>query len=105
MYWRPIRKADLYPCLETQPACLGDQIVGRSAALRVWKAFLDYPAFLASVIESERLIAGHKIVACGMGVFVTRSFADREIRTPRPGLNSRIIASVAQGESIVLTRS
>ena len=71
MYWRPIRKADLSHCLEIQPACLGDQIVGRRTALRVWKAFLDNPAFQATVIESELPIAGHKIVACGMGVFVT----------------------------------
>jgi hypothetical protein len=57
------------------------------------------------VIETERPIAGHKIVACGMGVFVTRAFADREIKTPRPGLNSRIIATVASGESVVLSRA
>src|SRR5262249_38292891 len=92
-------------CLEIQPACLGDQIVGRSAALRVWEALLDNPAFQANVIESERPITGHKIVACGMGVFVTRAFADREIRNPRPGLNSRIIASVASQESVLLNRT
>ena len=57
------------------------------------------------MIETERPIAGHKIVACGMGVFVTRAFADREIRNPQPGLNSRIIAGVASGESVVLSRA
>jgi hypothetical protein len=105
MYWRPFREADLFPCLEIQPACLGDQIVGRGAALRVWKSFLDHPSFEATVIESELPIAGHKIVACGMGVFVTQAFADREIRDPRPGLNSRIISCVAEGESILLSRA
>lgn len=105
MYWRPIAEADLSECLEIQPACLGDQIVGRSAAVRVWKALLDSPAFQANVIESERPLSGHRIVACGMGVFVTRTFADREIRNPRPGINSRIIAAVASGESIVLSRA
>jgi DNA-binding CsgD family transcriptional regulator len=105
MYWRPIRKADLSPCLETQPACLGAQIVGRNEALRVWKDFLNNPSFQATVIESELPIAGHKIVACGMGAFVTRAFADREIRDPRPGLNSRIIARVAAGEPVLLTRA
>jgi len=79
--------------------------VGRSTALRVWKALLDNPAFQATVIESEVLIAGHKIVACGMGVFVTSEFADREIRNPRPGLNSRIIAGLASGEPVVLSRA
>jgi DNA-binding CsgD family transcriptional regulator len=104
MYWRPFREADLSHCLETQPACLGDQIVGRSTALRVWKAFLDSPSFQATVIESDRPIAGHKIVACGMGVFVAAAFADGEINEPRPGLNSRIIAKVAAGEPVLLSR-
>jgi len=105
MYWRPISEADLSTCLEIQPACLGDQIVGRSAALRVWKTLLHEPSFLANVIESDRPLAGHRIVGCGMGVFVTRTFADREIRTPQPGLNSRIIAGVASGTSTVLSRA
>jgi hypothetical protein len=84
---------------------MGDKIVGRSAALRVWQGFLHDPSFLANVIESERPLAGHRIVACGMGVFVTKSFADREIKTPRPDLNSRIIAGVAAGESPLLSRA
>jgi hypothetical protein len=105
MYWRPISEADLSKCLEIQPECLGDQTVGRSTALRVWQSLLGHPAFKANVIESERPIAGHKIVACGMGVFVTKAFADVEIRNPRPGLNSRIIAGLASGESVVLSRT
>ena len=105
MYWRPIRKADLSDCLETQPACLGDQIVGRNTARRVWKVFLDNPAFQGTVIESELPIAGHKIVACGLGVFVSAAFADREITDPKPGLNARIIASVAGGEPVLLSRA
>ena len=105
MYWRPITEADLITCLEIQPACLGDQLVGRTTALRVWKELLDDPSFLANVIESERPLAGHRIVACGMGVFVTKAFADQEINSPRAGLNSRIIAGIASGESVVLNRA
>ena len=106
MYWRPIKEADLLSCLDIQPACLGDQIVGRNTAVGVWRALLqDSPSFLANVIESERPLGGHRIVACGMGVFVTKAFADREIRSPRPGLNSRIIAAIASGQPIVLNRS
>src|SRR5215471_11177370 len=104
MYWRPISEGDLSRCLEIQPECLGDQIVGRSTALRVWRALLDNPAFQANVIESERPLAGHKIVACGMGAFVTKAFADAEITNPRPGLNSRIIAGIASEEPVVLSR-
>src|SRR5215813_3274979 len=105
MYWRPISESDVSECLNIQPACLGDQIVGRRTAIGVWKSLLDHPSFHANVIESERAIAGHKILACGMGVFVTKAFADGEIRNPRPGLNSRIIAGLASGESVVLSRT
>jgi hypothetical protein len=84
---------------------MGDQSVGRSTALRIWKGFLHEPSFLANVIESERPIAGRRIVACGMGVFVMKAFADREIKAPQPGLNSRIIAAVAAEESILLSRA
>src|SRR5215467_11337019 len=105
MYWRPISESDVSECLNIQPACLGDQIVGRRTAIGVWKSLLDHPSFHANVVESERAIAGHKILACGMGVFVTKGFADREIENPRPGLNSRIIAGLASGESVVLSRT
>jgi hypothetical protein len=105
MYWRPISESDLAECLDIQPACLGDQIVDRRVALRVWKSLLDHPSFQANVIESERPVAGHKIVACGMGVFVAPAFADREIGNPRPGLNSRIIAGLAAGEAVILNRN
>ncbi|HEX5107444.1 MAG TPA: hypothetical protein VFV95_03320 [Vicinamibacterales bacterium] len=104
MHWRPFRKADLSHCLEIDPACLGDHIVGRRSALRVWNGFLEHPSFHGTVIESDPPIAGHAIVGCGMGVFVTAAFADTEIASPRPGLNSRIIAAVAAGEPIVLRR-
>jgi hypothetical protein len=105
MYWRPISEADLSSCLEIQTACIGDEIVGRSTALRIWKDLLHDASFLANVIESERPLAGHRIVACGMGVFVTKAFADHEIKKPRPGLNSRIIAGIASGESPLLIRA
>jgi hypothetical protein len=104
MYWRPIHATDLSECLELQTASLGDEIVGRDAALRIWRDLLESPAFQASVIESEQPVAGHRITGCGMGVFVTRAFAENELDHPRPGLNARIIAGVAAGESVVLDR-
>jgi hypothetical protein len=104
MYWRPLREADLSHCLDLQPACLGDKIVGHAAALHIWRQLLNNPAFQATVIESDRPIAKHKIVGCGMGVFVSPDFADREIANPQPGLNDRILASIANEQSVVLTR-
>jgi len=105
MYWRPLRPADLPACLEIQPACLGDQIVGRAAALRVWNGSLVEPAFQATVIESQTPITGQKIIGCGMGVFVSAKFADAEIAQPRPGINSRIVASISSGKSVLLSRA
>jgi hypothetical protein len=99
MLWRPFRDADLSTCLETQPACLGDAIVGRAVALREWKGLVSKAGFYGTVIES-----GQKIVACGMGVFVSAAFADYEIKDPRPDLNSRIVSGLAAGEPIVLSR-
>jgi hypothetical protein len=101
---RPIREGDLEACLDVQPACLGDELVGREAALGVWRQWLGSAAFQANVIESDRAISGHRIVGCGMGVFVDRDFVDRELESPRPGLNARIVASVAAGQSVVLDR-
>ena len=96
MLWRPFRDADLSTCLDTQPECLGDRIVGRTAALRIWKGLVGKAGFYGTVIES-----GQRIVACGMGVFVRAAFADYEIKDPRPDLNSRIISGLAAGEPIV----
>lgn len=102
MTWREITAADLAECFAMQPACIGDTIVGRQAAVRVWHDLLHSPAFLGVVVEADRAVAGHRIVACGMGVFVSREFADQEIAKPMPGLNSRIIGGVASGRGVVL---
>ena len=104
MYWRPIRTEDLSQCLEIQPACIGDELTGRAAAIEIWTELLSSPAFQASVIESDLPIADSTIIGCGMGVFVRRDFADHEIASPAPGLNSRIIGSIASGQSVVLDR-
>lgn len=76
--------------------------MGRDMALRIWRRLLDEPAFLASVIESERPLHGHRIVACGMGVFVDAAFADQELNDPRPGLNARILDGIASNDSVLL---
>jgi hypothetical protein len=104
MHWRLFSKADLPYCLDTQPACLGDAVVGRRTALRVWDELVETPSFHGTVIAAERPLGGHTIVGCGLGVFVSAAFADREVEIPRAGLNSRIIAAVAAGEPVLLNR-
>lgn len=105
MHWRPIRAEDLETCLEIEPACIGDALISRAAALRIWRELLAGPALHGSVFETDPPIHGHRIVGGGIGVFVDPEFADRELERPRPQLGSRIIASVAAGESVVLDRA
>jgi hypothetical protein len=73
-------------------------------ALKVWRELLEGPALYGSVFETFPPIGGHRIVGGGIGVFVDSRFADRELANPQPQLGSRIIASVAAGESVVLDR-
>lgn len=103
MTWRDLDMADLAMCLEIQPACIGDELVSREKALQVWATLPRYRSFHGIVIEADQPVAGSRIVGCGLGVFVTSEFVDSEIARPRPGLNSRIIASVSTGAPVVLT--
>ena len=105
MHWRPIRAEDLEDCLEIEPACFGDALTSRAVALKVWRELLAGPALYGSVFEASPPIGGHHIVGGGIGVFVDPGFADDELANPRPQQGSRIIASVASGQSVVLDRA
>ena len=103
---RDLREADLPACMEIHHSSLGDEIVGRETALRIWKQLLRSPAFLAGVIEADSpansFTNRRHLLGFGSSVFVSQEFVDRELVNPRPCINSRIIASVASGESVVL---
>src|SRR5262245_56776500 len=103
--WREIRLADLPAALTIQPASLGHEIVGPVKAWEVWPGLFQNPSFHGIVIESDPPIAGHRIVAAGARVFVSPDLMSSEIADPHPGLNSRVIASLAQGESVLLPYS
>ena len=98
--WREVREADLPQCLNIEPRNIGDEIVGRERAIEVWNGLLRTRAFGSCVVEVEG-----RIVAFGASVFVTREFATQEIADPRPGLNSRLIAAVANGQPVVRPQS
>lgn len=100
--WREIRLEDLPAAHAIQPASRGDQLVGAEQANRCWRALLRDPAFRGIVVEAYPPVAGHRIVSSGMGVFVTPEFMAAEIENPQPGLNARIIASIAEGRSVLL---
>jgi DNA-binding CsgD family transcriptional regulator len=44
-----------------------------------------------------------EIVGFGLASFVKKNFAEDEVRNPRPGLNSRIIESIVNGNSVIAT--
>lgn len=101
MSWREPRPHELEQCLKLQPLALGDGIIGRDKALLVWRGLLGHPAFVARLIESgpseQRTIVGF-----GASVFVAPRFLAAEVATPRPGLASRIVASLASGSRALL---
>jgi len=100
--WREALANDLEPCLEQQPHAWGDEIVGRVRALAIWNELLRSRALISGVIETALPDSGRRILGFGSSVFVTPEFMDLETRSPRPGINSRIIASVASGKPVVL---
>jgi hypothetical protein len=82
---------------------MGDEIVGRARAGAAWHWLLRSRSFRGVVIESDVAIKGHRIVGFAANVFVSASFAEREIADPQPGLNGRLISSIARGDAVVLT--
>lgn len=101
MNWREACAEDLIECLNIEPRVWGDEIVGRERALAVWKEWTRSLSFNSSVLETVTSFSANQKVAFGSSVFVTSEFATRELRNVRPGLNSRIVASAASGQSVV----
>jgi len=104
MMWRSLRAKDLATCLNLEPGHLGAELVGPDCAVDAWRHLIRSCSFQSAVIESDPAFAGRHVVAFGASVFVSRLFAGEEIRNPRPGLNARIIASLASGRSVVLNQ-
>jgi hypothetical protein len=83
---------------------LGDEIVGRERAMQAWRMIANSLAFNSAVVET----GGPKIkrkVAFGCSVFVTPEFADKELKSPKPGVNSRVLAGVLDGEPVMRAES
>jgi DNA-binding CsgD family transcriptional regulator len=102
MTWREVCEADLIECLNIEPRHLGDEIVGSERAIAIWKKLIRSRSFHSSVIEYITPAGDKRIVDFGASVFVTADFVDRELENPQPYLNSRLLASVATGDSVVI---
>jgi hypothetical protein len=105
MTWREFREIDLLALCEMHPAHLGDEGVGRESAIAIWKSLLSHCSFHGVAVECDPPIVGQRIVGIGAAVFVSAEFATAEVSDPRPGLNGRIIASIAAGKPVLLSKS
>ncbi|MEO6830251.1 MAG: hypothetical protein ABI164_10625 [Acidobacteriaceae bacterium] len=105
MNLREVGAEDLVECLDIEPRLWGDEIVGRERALQVWKEWTRSMSFHSCVLETATASSANKKIAFASSVFVTAEFATRELRNPQPGLNSRLIASVTSGASVVRTEA
>jgi hypothetical protein len=102
MFWRQIRENDLSHAIALEPRNQGAEIVGADTALRVWRGFFANRAFRGIVVESNGTNGDAAVIAAGTGVMVRADFMNAEVANPQPHLNSRIIASVAAGASVLL---
>jgi hypothetical protein len=103
VFWRPPAVDDLESALALDPPSFGAEIVGRTAALAAYAHLVRTGRFSAAVIEMPLSHGPRQLVGFGGAVFVSETFFQNEIDDPRPGLNARIIASVARKEPVVLT--
>ena len=101
--WRRATAGDLASCLDIQPVHLGDELVGDAHARELWTELIEHPACMSAVFEADDCCGVPQIVGFGASVFVHPAFVDEELRNPRPGLNGRVIASLARGTSVLLS--
>jgi len=101
--WRPATWNDIEPGLSIQPKYRGDALVGAEAALEAWKQLIRDRFFNSCVLESSSLHRGHRMVGFGASVLISPEFADTELANPRPDINSRVVASIQSGRSVLAT--
>ena len=99
--WRKTQASDLAKCLQLHPAKNGAEIVGQARAARAWQQLLEMSHATRSAVVEMRAKDRVEIVGFGFASFVKKSFAEDEVRNPRPGLNSRIIQSIVDGNSVI----
>jgi hypothetical protein len=101
--WRKTQPRDLPECLKLHPAKNGAEIVGHARAHEAWLQLLQSTHATRSALVEMHANGRTEIVGFGLGSFVKKSFAEAEIREPRPGLNARIIESVVVGDPVTAT--
>jgi hypothetical protein len=97
----PIGVADLRECLFMRPANLGAERLGLSRALEIWKTLISMEEECGHLAVWRATGHARELVAVAISVFVKTEFAESEIENPRPGLNARILESIAEGKSVI----
>lgn len=101
--WRRTRAGDLAKCLQLHPAKNGAELVGNGRVADAWRRLFDMSHATRSAVVEMRVKDRVEIVGFGLASFVKKCFADGEVQNPRPGLNSRIIESILNGNSVIAT--
>src|ERR1700730_10245773 len=101
--WRKTPTSDLAECLRLHPAKNGAEIVGHARAVRAWQQLFEMSHATRSALVETHRKDRVEIVGFGFASFVKKSFAEDEVRNPRPGLNSRIIESIVKENSVIAT--
>jgi hypothetical protein len=96
---------DIEAGLSIQPRNLGSSLVGTKAAVECWKRLARDPFFASLILEASPAMKGHRLIGFGASVMLTRRFADAELASPRPDINSRVIASVYAGRPTLASRA
>jgi hypothetical protein len=101
--WRRAHAGDLAQCLQLHPAKNGAELVGDARAAAAWRQLFEMSHATRSAVVEMQVKDRVEIVGFGLASFVKKSFAEDEVQNPRPGLNSRIIESIANGNSVIAT--
>jgi hypothetical protein len=101
--WRRPSASDLAEGLKLHPAKMGAEVVGECRASQAWQRMFEMKHACRGAVIEARWEDKVEIVGFGFGAFVKKSFTDAEREHPAPGLNSRIVESVACGSSVIAT--
>jgi len=95
---------DIEAALEIDLGVIGERLVDTRAAMAAWKHMFESPFFASETLQADPPIQGHSLVAFGASVMVLAEFMDDEIAHPRPDINSRIVASIHAGKSVLANK-
>jgi hypothetical protein len=97
----PIGFGDLRDCIDIRPAQSGSDHLGLPRALEQWKTLISMGDQCGHMMVRRDVGRLRELVAVAIAVFVKTEFADRELAHPEPGLNARLLESLAHGRSMI----